>query len=128
MPGSFNAGTRKKDYGQIIINKLWGGIMKRLFLTLALVLVPVLSFAVTDQEVRDMMIKESISSYPGNCPCPYLANGVVAVGGVDLSDFSAEIRFQGVRAVGSGPIVIWQARPRRLAALSAPIYPWPWPL
>ena len=45
--------------------------MKKLFLTLALVLVPVLSFAVTDQEVRDMMIKESISSYPGNCPCPY---------------------------------------------------------
>lgn len=45
--------------------------MERLFLTLALVLVPVLSFAVTDQEVRDMMIKESISSYPGNCPCPY---------------------------------------------------------
>ena len=45
--------------------------MKRLFLALALVLVPALSFAVTDQEVRDMMIKESISSYPGNCPCPY---------------------------------------------------------
>lgn len=45
--------------------------MKRLFLTLALILVPALSFAVTDQEVRDMIIKESISSYPGNCPCPY---------------------------------------------------------
>ena len=33
------------------------------------------SFAVaksaTDEEVRKLIIRESISSYPGNCPCPY---------------------------------------------------------
>ncbi len=26
---------------------------------------------VSDDEVRELIIKESISSYPGNCPCPY---------------------------------------------------------
>lgn len=26
---------------------------------------------VTDKEVRQLIIRESISSYPGNCPCPY---------------------------------------------------------
>ncbi|MEJ0053619.1 MAG: hypothetical protein WDN10_02740 [bacterium] len=25
----------------------------------------------TDAEVRGQMIRESIASYPGNCPCPY---------------------------------------------------------
>ena len=45
--------------------------MKRLLLTLALVIIPVFSFAATDAEVRDLIIKESIQSYPGNCPCPY---------------------------------------------------------
>lgn len=45
--------------------------MKSLLLVLALVLIPASSFAVTDQQVRDMIIKESLQSYPGNCPCPY---------------------------------------------------------
>lgn len=45
--------------------------MKKILLVLALVLIPALSFAITDQEVRDMIIKESLQSYPGNCPCPY---------------------------------------------------------
>ena len=26
---------------------------------------------ITDAEVRQLTIEESISSYPGNCPCPY---------------------------------------------------------
>ena len=26
---------------------------------------------VTDDEIRQRLIKESIQSYPGNCPCPY---------------------------------------------------------
>lgn len=26
---------------------------------------------VTDDEIRDRLIKQSIRSYPGNCPCPY---------------------------------------------------------
>lgn len=26
---------------------------------------------VTDAQVRQRMIKESIAAYPGNCPCPY---------------------------------------------------------
>lgn len=25
----------------------------------------------SDAQVRDLIIQESISSYPGNCPCPY---------------------------------------------------------
>ena len=25
----------------------------------------------TDSEIREIMIKNSIASYPGNCPCPY---------------------------------------------------------
>ena len=45
--------------------------MKKILLVLAFVLIPALSFAITDQEVRDMIIKESLQSYPGNCPCPY---------------------------------------------------------
>ena len=45
--------------------------MKKILLVLALVLIPALSYAVTDQEVRDMIIKESLQAYPGNCPCPY---------------------------------------------------------
>ncbi|WP_237906458.1 hypothetical protein [Azospirillum brasilense] len=27
--------------------------------------------ALTDEEVRERIIQESIASYPGNCPCPY---------------------------------------------------------
>lgn len=27
--------------------------------------------SITDEEVRQLIIQESISSYPGNCPCPY---------------------------------------------------------
>ncbi|BAH76953.1 hypothetical protein [Solidesulfovibrio magneticus] len=45
--------------------------MKRMLLILALVIIPAFSFAATDAEVRDLIIKESIQSYPGNCPCPY---------------------------------------------------------
>jgi len=45
--------------------------MKRLLLILALVIIPAFSFAATDAEVRDLIITQSIQSYPGNCPCPY---------------------------------------------------------
>ncbi len=45
--------------------------MKTLLLILALVSIPAVAFATTDAEVRDLIIKESIQSYPGNCPCPY---------------------------------------------------------
>lgn len=45
--------------------------MNKLLLVLALVVFPTVSFAVTDQDVRDMVVKESLQSYPGNCPCPY---------------------------------------------------------
>jgi hypothetical protein len=27
--------------------------------------------SMTDAQVREAMIQESISAYPGNCPCPY---------------------------------------------------------
>lgn len=29
------------------------------------------AWAVTDAQIRQAMIKQSILSYPGNCPCPY---------------------------------------------------------
>jgi len=33
--------------------------------------------APTDEEIKQLIIQESIASYPGNCPCPYnrAANG-----------------------------------------------------
>ena len=27
--------------------------------------------SLSNDQVRDLMIKESLASYPGNCPCPY---------------------------------------------------------
>jgi hypothetical protein len=63
--------------------------MKRLILTLVLALIPRLSFAVARiKKSETLIIKESISSYPGNCPCPYntMRNGrscVVEVRTVD---------------------------------------------
>jgi hypothetical protein len=30
-----------------------------------------LADTLTDVQVRELMIKQSIASYPGNCPCPY---------------------------------------------------------
>jgi hypothetical protein len=29
------------------------------------------AFAQSDAQIRQSIIKESIASYPGNCPCPY---------------------------------------------------------
>ncbi len=29
------------------------------------------SIALTDAQIKQLLIKESIASYPGNCPCPY---------------------------------------------------------
>ncbi|MDD3012897.1 MAG: hypothetical protein PHC34_04270 [Candidatus Gastranaerophilales bacterium] len=28
-------------------------------------------FALTDNEIKERIIQESILNYPGNCPCPY---------------------------------------------------------
>jgi hypothetical protein len=30
-----------------------------------------LADTLTDSQVRQTMIKQSVASYPGNCPCPY---------------------------------------------------------
>jgi hypothetical protein len=48
-------------------------MVKILGLALALVALPTLALAetLTDDQVRDRIIQESIASYPGNCPCPY---------------------------------------------------------
>lgn len=32
---------------------------------------PVAAFSLTDEQVRQAIIRQSIASYPGNCPCPY---------------------------------------------------------
>jgi hypothetical protein len=29
------------------------------------------AFALSDAEVRERIVRESIAAYPGNCPCPY---------------------------------------------------------
>lgn len=51
--------------------------MKRLIILAALALAPTAAFALTDDQVRERMIQESISAYPGKCPCPYhsMSNG-----------------------------------------------------
>lgn len=43
------------------------------FLAVALVLfvAPALAGPMTDGEIRQALIQESLASYPGNCPCPY---------------------------------------------------------
>lgn len=54
-------------------------LMKNILLAVvlfSLIICPTLpSFAadksISDDEVRQLIIKESIASYPGNCPCPY---------------------------------------------------------
>ena len=49
-------------------------MIKRLFIcfcSLILLTLSVPTWAATDDEVRQMIIIESIRSYPGNCPCPY---------------------------------------------------------
>lgn len=41
-----------------------------LAMTLGL-LAPVAALALSDREIRDQMVQQSIRSYSGNCPCPY---------------------------------------------------------
>jgi hypothetical protein len=48
--------------------------MRWISLTFALVVVSsalCLADTLTDTQIRQIMIKQSIASYPGNCPCPY---------------------------------------------------------
>ena len=33
--------------------------------------VPAFARSMTDAEIRQALIQESLASYPGNCPCPY---------------------------------------------------------
>ncbi len=50
------------------MSKTWGVVLMVAGLALPSV---ALSQALTDDQVRQTMIEESIRSYPGNCPCPY---------------------------------------------------------
>ena len=58
--------------------------MKTKLLTICLLLFTSQVFAdnknFTDSQIKQMIIQQSINSYPGRCPCPYHAasNGVVA--------------------------------------------------
>ncbi|WP_418887047.1 hypothetical protein [Gloeobacter morelensis] len=44
-------------------------------LLLGLVVLPILiateARALTDEQIKNTLIEESTTSYPGNCPCPY---------------------------------------------------------
>ena len=44
-------------------------ILFGLILSLGLLAAPV--YALSTEQIKQQIIKESISSYPGNCPCPY---------------------------------------------------------
>lgn len=35
---------------------------------------PAIGVELSDTEIRDLLIRESIATYPGNCPCPYSVN------------------------------------------------------
>ena len=46
----------------------------KIVLLLALVLASsaaITADALTDKQIREQIIRQSISGYPGNCPCPY---------------------------------------------------------
>jgi hypothetical protein len=49
--------------------------MRRLFFVLPVLLscvaIPGLAQSVTDNQIRFLMIRDSIASFPGSCPCPY---------------------------------------------------------
>lgn len=42
-----------------------------LMLLFALIIMPASAQRLSDQQVKERIIRESIASYPGNCPCPY---------------------------------------------------------
>lgn len=47
--------------------------MKKTFL-IAVALIPALAFgqqSLSDDQIKDRIIQESIAQYSGNCPCPY---------------------------------------------------------
>lgn len=55
-------------------NRFCRGIVMRLTAILgvaAMALAPPAPAKMTDSQVRQRIIQQSIDSYPGNCPCPY---------------------------------------------------------
>ena len=42
-----------------------------LFVCLCVLVLPATSFAISNDDVRNMIIAESLRAYPGPCPCPY---------------------------------------------------------
>lgn len=61
-------------------SKLRQGLNIQIALKKNLYLIPIVTLiisatvyaqSISDDDVRAMIIKESIASYPGNCPCPY---------------------------------------------------------
>jgi len=46
-------------------------MLKKIILLLVLVSTINPAFALTDIQIKQRIIKESIANYPGNCPCPY---------------------------------------------------------
>lgn len=41
------------------------------FMFIILLSLPSFAFAQSDDEIKNIIIKQSIASYPGKCPCPY---------------------------------------------------------
>ena len=51
-------------------------------ITLALLGTPAVARSMSDTEIRQAVVQDSIASYPGQCPCPYSAmrNGAACGG------------------------------------------------
>lgn len=45
--------------------------MKRLLMIMCIVFIAMPSFAMSEKDIKQKIIQESIDSYPGNCACPY---------------------------------------------------------
>jgi hypothetical protein len=52
-----------------------GAMPKRMkwitLIAFSLIAVPAVAARMTDAQVKQALIQESLASYPGNCPCPY---------------------------------------------------------
>lgn len=51
-------------------------LIKSIFILLLICFLPLFSLAanksvMTDEQIKQKIIKQSISNYPGSCPCPY---------------------------------------------------------
>ena len=88
--------------------------MKRLIIAAALALMPVSALALTDDQVRERMIQESINAYSGKCPCPYntMSNGRACGGRSAYSKPGGESPLCHERDITDAMLANWRSRQR----------------